>query len=683
MILYIFAIIDYIENNCGCLKVGPFDDSKNVSKLFKDADILIKNKEFDLALDLINDAKSIDPTNCYIQAFVERIEYFKNHLTVSPCVPATVAVSDRLIDHIKSTTINNFIQDSENDIKSELDSDYKVKFNEEIKNIELSFLKKLEDQKLKYETEINNLKITYEDNIYALENKYEKDFLEKLDLELLDNEERLKKQFRAEQSFIENEIKSRLEKEYKSKIDNIKNGIQEEANNLLNIERQALEIQKSDLEKKYREILEQEINKVKNENNVSNSKHIELIKSNLEKEYKDKYFASESELKHKFEIERKTLNKFLLEKQKELETNYHKTLSEELQKAKNIEDEELSAKLIEIEKRIKIKLTEEFELKLETEKENLKQKYLKDLEAEYSNITLQQELMLEQDKINIENIRSAIKQEMDEKFLTRMEKLKEQFTKEYDHKLELLGTSIPQKFEDKIKFYKTRLREFWINGQPTLENVHKILQLKELFEFSFEEHTELELDVRLEIFTSKVEEIVRFSKYNTRDKIFLEQLKSKYLLTHEEESLTESFILNLYAKSYHKGLILFVDDDEILLKVVEEELTQENYKVITAIDVADALDILENNVVDLIISDLKFPDAQLDGMSFFNVIQKYQHLKNIPFIMMSSFGDGGIVRSGIQLGIDDYLTKPVDMELLKAVVEGKLKRYKCITTQYS
>jgi DNA-binding response OmpR family regulator len=43
---------------------------------------------------------------------------------------------------------------------------------------------------------------------------------------------------------------------------------------------------------------------------------------------------------------------------------------------------------------------------------------------------------------------------------------------------------------------------------------------------------------------------------------------------------------------------------------------------------------------------------------------------------MSVLGDGGIIRSGVQLGIDDYLTKPIDMDLLFAVVEGKLKRYK-------
>jgi len=44
----------------------------------------------------------------------------------------------------------------------------------------------------------------------------------------------------------------------------------------------------------------------------------------------------------------------------------------------------------------------------------------------------------------------------------------------------------------------------------------------------------------------------------------------------------------------------------------------------------------------------------------------------LPFIFMSALTDGVIVRSGIQLGVDDYLTKPIEPDLLAAVIEGKL-----------
>jgi DNA-binding response OmpR family regulator len=70
----------------------------------------------------------------------------------------------------------------------------------------------------------------------------------------------------------------------------------------------------------------------------------------------------------------------------------------------------------------------------------------------------------------------------------------------------------------------------------------------------------------------------------------------------------------------------------------------------------------------------------MDGFSFFSLLQKHKHLGNVPFILMSVLGDGGIIRSGVQLGVDDYLTKPIDMDLLIAVVEGKLKRYKNFKT---
>jgi DNA-binding response OmpR family regulator len=85
---------------------------------------------------------------------------------------------------------------------------------------------------------------------------------------------------------------------------------------------------------------------------------------------------------------------------------------------------------------------------------------------------------------------------------------------------------------------------------------------------------------------------------------------------------------------------------------------------------------LQASTFDFILSDIKFEYDELDGFKFFKSIQEQPQFRNIPFVFMSSLEDGVIVRSGMQLGIDDYLTKPMDPDLLIAVIEGKLKRFR-------
>jgi DNA-binding response OmpR family regulator len=78
------------------------------------------------------------------------------------------------------------------------------------------------------------------------------------------------------------------------------------------------------------------------------------------------------------------------------------------------------------------------------------------------------------------------------------------------------------------------------------------------------------------------------------------------------------------------------------------------------------------------LSDIKFGVGELDGFKFFKAVQERENLRNIPFVFMSALQDGVIIRSGVQLGIDDYITKPMDPDLLIATIEGKLKRFRNI-----
>jgi DNA-binding response OmpR family regulator len=112
------------------------------------------------------------------------------------------------------------------------------------------------------------------------------------------------------------------------------------------------------------------------------------------------------------------------------------------------------------------------------------------------------------------------------------------------------------------------------------------------------------------------------------------------------------------------------------LQTLDDLLSAAGYQIVPAESVAAALEYLKSAPVDLILSDIKFGESDLDGFQFYMSVQAQPHLRKIPFVIMSSLRDGIIIRSGVQLGVDDYLTKPVDPDLLTAVIEGKLKRYR-------
>ena len=197
-----------------------------------------------------------------------------------------------------------------------------------------------------------------------------------------------------------------------------------------------------------------------------------------------------------------------------------------------------------------------------------------------------------------------------------------------------------------------------------------------MIELSFDEHLSIEADVRLELYIELVERMIIGNQINLHDTSALNALKDKFRITPEESAKLEPYILSTIERLTVKGRILVADDDILLLQVLDDLLTEAGYQVIPSISVDEALAQLNKTTVDLILSDIKFGESELDGFQFFTSVQTQPLLRKIPFIFMSSLRDGVIIRSGVQLGVDDYLTKPVDTDLLVAVIAGKLKRYR-------
>ncbi len=106
--------------------------------------------------------------------------------------------------------------------------------------------------------------------------------------------------------------------------------------------------------------------------------------------------------------------------------------------------------------------------------------------------------------------------------------------------------------------------------------------------------------------------------------------------------------------------ILAVDDDEDILNLYRLHAEEQGYKIFVSSSAVKALAILEQDKVDLIISDILMPD--LDGYEFCRQVKENPKTQKIPFVFVSAMTSLEELVTGYGLGADDYLTKPIEHE---------------------
>ena len=111
-----------------------------------------------------------------------------------------------------------------------------------------------------------------------------------------------------------------------------------------------------------------------------------------------------------------------------------------------------------------------------------------------------------------------------------------------------------------------------------------------------------------------------------------------------------------------KMKVLVVDDEPLNVDYLEQRLEDLDYQIITAADGQDALNKIKNEHPDLVLLDLMMPI--LDGFAVLSEVKADPGLRDIPVIIISADHDSKSIVRGIKQGADDYLTKPVNHELL-------------------
>ena len=125
--------------------------------------------------------------------------------------------------------------------------------------------------------------------------------------------------------------------------------------------------------------------------------------------------------------------------------------------------------------------------------------------------------------------------------------------------------------------------------------------------------------------------------------------------------------------------ILLIEDDVTVRENTAELLELSNYEVVTAPDGKKGVDKAKEEIPDIIVCDIMMPE--LDGYDVLTRLSEDSETKGIPFIFLSAKTEHKDVRRGMDLGADDYLTKPFEEEDLLSAIESRLAKVEILQAQ--
>ena len=116
-------------------------------------------------------------------------------------------------------------------------------------------------------------------------------------------------------------------------------------------------------------------------------------------------------------------------------------------------------------------------------------------------------------------------------------------------------------------------------------------------------------------------------------------------------------------------LVLAIDDEPGVLRLLRTQLSSEGFRVVTASDGEEALRVAEEQRPDIVVLDLMMP-----GMNGLDVMNALRARSDVPVLLLTAKGDDQDKAQGLELGADDYLTKPFSLDELSARIRAVLRR---------
>ncbi|RPI06671.1 MAG: response regulator [Ignavibacteriae bacterium] len=223
--------------------------------------------------------------------------------------------------------------------------------------------------------------------------------------------------------------------------------------------------------------------------------------------------------------------------------------------------------------------------------------------------------------------------------------------------------------------YRQALNHAWCDGALTDNEKQQLTELRVVFDISNAEHEQMERNVKYECYRNALLRLLTSNPAASSNSRALTDLQCTYQISDEEHLNIQIQMMNTIQRK-QRDKVLVIDDDTRLLELLAASLEDSGFDV-TALSTSDeAYTLLRKFVPDLILCDINLETSTMGGFTFYEKVQELKNLQSIPFVFLTGLTDEALVRTGKELGVDDYLMKPISEQTLISTLRGKLKRFK-------
>ena len=240
------------------------------------------------------------------------------------------------------------------------------------------------------------------------------------------------------------------------------------------------------------------------------------------------------------------------------------------------------------------------------------------------------------------------------------------------------SVKLKQASKEALETYKQALLLVWSDGQKTEEEISELQDLRQSLAITAEEHESLDRQAKLECYIFLLKHLLQSHSSKTEVEESLAELRKSFDVSSSDQVVIDANLGAVKEKKGKKWKIAVIDDDEQILTLMKATLVQAKYAVATFSTSDEAYEYLKKESTDIILCDISLETSTMNGFLFYEKTRELRHLQQVPFVFITGLDDAVLMRAGKEIGVDDFLVKPIHRENLLATIRGKIKRYEQI-----